>query len=361
VVDTGVQANHTDFQGIHVGSRVKAGYDDFNQVHGDGRTDCNGHGTHVASISSGVKWGMAPRSWVVPVRVMDCRGSGKTSAVVRGINWVRLYKAKRKVVNFSISGGRSSSIDFAIDKLVNSGAIVVCAAGNNNYDACLRSPGRNTRVITVASLDRDDRRSSFSNYGQCVNIFAPGRGIEAADSERLEGSTVKSGTSMASPFTTGVIAGLWSVKGGWSRQKVSSTVLSKWGHKGLIRDTRLSANVALINRFTPQPPATSEPTTAPTTAPTIFCIQRRQPTNCELLNSTSCSDAWDCQYFDYHRCKTYDFCGFTKRSVCTSWAHCNWGADGCKIRQNCDSYSKSDCLTKGCYWEDKQCKKSIRV
>jgi subtilisin family serine protease len=198
VIDTGVAA-HTQF-----GSRLKAG---TSTVRGAKTTaDCNGHGTHVAGTIAGSTYGVARDALVVPVRVLDCRGSGSWSGVVAGIDWVIKTHAPGApaVANLSLGGPANSSLDTAVQNLVEDGVTVAVAAGNNDADAVDYSPARVTTAITVAATDNTDTRAYFSNFGSRVDLFAPGVGITSAWLNG--GANTISGTSMATPHVAGAAA-----------------------------------------------------------------------------------------------------------------------------------------------------------
>jgi len=196
ILDTGVN-NHSDF-----GGRVSSGYD---FIDNDNNTsDCQGHGTHVAGTVASATYGVAKGADVIGVRVLDCQGSGSYSGIISGIDWVAQNHVKPAVANMSLGGGASSSVDNATNNLVSAGVVTVVAAGNDNSNACNYSPARATNAITVGSTTSSDSRSSFSNYGSCVDIFAPGSNITSTSMNG--GSQTMSGTSMASPHVAGVAA-----------------------------------------------------------------------------------------------------------------------------------------------------------
>ncbi|MFM7776366.1 MAG: S8 family serine peptidase, partial [Actinomycetota bacterium] len=177
VLDTGV-APHDDFQGRLSNSGFSAISD------GNGPVDCHGHGTHVAGTAAGTKYGVAKFANIVSVRVLNCSGSGMFSQVIAGMEWILSPEnpnpKTQAVVNMSIGGSGSNSIDAGVTKLTNSGIVVVAAAGNERTDACTRSPARAPSAITVGATERNDARASYSNFGPCVDIFAPGSGITSA-------------------------------------------------------------------------------------------------------------------------------------------------------------------------------------
>ncbi|MFM9172585.1 MAG: S8 family serine peptidase, partial [Acidimicrobiaceae bacterium] len=199
VVDTGIDATHPEF-----GGRVNTGFDAVSG--GSGQTDCNGHGTHVAGTIASQTYGVAKAARLVPVRVLDCNGSGTYSGVIAGLDWIAQNRpsTQRAVVNMSLGGGASSSLDSAVASLVASGVAVVVAAGNSNTDACTTSPARAASAITVGATASNDSRASFSNYGSCLDLFAPGANITST----VPGNStaIYSGTSMAAPHVAGVAA-----------------------------------------------------------------------------------------------------------------------------------------------------------
>ncbi len=197
IIDTGIRSTHTQF-----GGRASNVYDAF----GGSGADCNGHGTHVAGTVGASTYGVAKSAMLRGVRVLDCNGSGSNSGVIAGIDWVRANHIAPAVANMSLGGGASSATDTAVNNLHNAGVTVVVAAGNSNVDACGSSPARAANAITVGSTTSTDARSSFSNYGTCVDIFAPGSSITSAWSTSDTATNTISGTSMASPHVCGAAA-----------------------------------------------------------------------------------------------------------------------------------------------------------
>jgi subtilisin family serine protease len=193
VIDTGIQTGHPDF-----GGRAAVAYD---ALGGNGQ-DCNGHGTHVAGTIGGSTYGVAKAVQLRAVRVLDCAGSGTYSQIIAAVDWVRLNAVKPAVANMSLGGGKSTALNTAVTNLVNSGVFTAVAAGNSNRNACNYSPASATGTLTVAASDSADKRASFSNYGNCVEVYAPGVNVTSD----WTGSAVNtiSGTSMASPHAAGV-------------------------------------------------------------------------------------------------------------------------------------------------------------
>ena len=220
VIDTGIRTTHTEYA-----SRVVAGYD---FVDNDSNpSDCDGHGTHVAGTAVGSTYGVAKSANVSGVRVLNCYGSGYTSDVVAGMNWVRTnHSSGDAVVNMSLGGGGSKSIDDAVAALTSANITVVVAAGNSNDDAQYYSPARASTAITVGSTTSTDARSSFSNYGSTVDIFAPGSSILSAWYTSNTASNTLSGTSMASPHVAGAAAVYLGLNTGSTPAQVAAALTS---------------------------------------------------------------------------------------------------------------------------------------
>ncbi|GAA1152691.1 S8 family serine peptidase [Ornithinicoccus hortensis] len=199
VIDTGILSGHQEF-----GGRASSGYTAIQD--GRGTEDCNGHGTHVAGTVGGSTYGVAKATSLVAVRVLGCDGSGTNSGVIAGMDWVADHASGDSVANMSLGGGASTATDQAVDRMVAGGVTVVVAAGNENQNACNVSPARAASAITVGSTTSTDARSSFSNWGSCVDIFAPGSDITSAWYTGTTATNTISGTSMASPHVAGAAA-----------------------------------------------------------------------------------------------------------------------------------------------------------
>lgn len=197
ILDTGIDYTHTEF-----GGRAVFGYDAV----GDGwkGRDCHGHGTHVAGTVAGKTYGVARQASLVGVRVLNCLGMGSWSAVIAGLDWVAANAKHPAVLNASLGGEKSVAVNNAITALSDSGVLPVVAAGNDSADACDASPASADRVVTVGATDRNDEEADFSNFGECLSLYAPGVSIVSA--RFFGGSSTKSGTSMASPHVAGVAA-----------------------------------------------------------------------------------------------------------------------------------------------------------
>lgn len=221
VVDTGVSTTHTDFSG-----RLRSGFSAIND--GRGSNDCNGHGTHVAGTAAGTTYGIAKAASIIPVRVLDCAGSGSNSGVIAGLDWIiaNHNAGVPAVANMSLGGGTSLALDTAVQNAINDGVVMAVAAGNSNTNACNSSPARAANAITVGATERTDVRASYSNFGSCLDIFAPGTSITSAWINSTTGINTISGTSMASPHVAGVAAALLSANPTLSPADISSMLRS---------------------------------------------------------------------------------------------------------------------------------------
>lgn len=197
IIDTGIRTAHGQF-----GGRASNVFDAFG---GNGQ-DCNGHGTHVAGTVGGSTYGVAKSALLRGVRVLNCSGSGSNSGVIAGIDFVRTNGVQPAVANMSLGGAASSAVDTAVNNLSNAGIAVAVAAGNSNANACNSSPARAANAITVGSITQSGSRSSFSNFGTCLDLFAPGSGILSAWWTSNTATATLSGTSMASPHVAGAAA-----------------------------------------------------------------------------------------------------------------------------------------------------------
>ncbi|MFI6826903.1 S8 family peptidase [Kribbella sp. NPDC050241] len=199
VIDTGIYPQHKDF-----GGRASVGTDTV----GDGQNgvDCMGHGSHVAGTIAGTTYGLAKGAKVFGVRVLDCSGSGSTESVVAGIDWVTKNAKKPAVANMSLGGGADDALDAAVKASVDSGVTYAVAAGNESSDACGGSPAKEPSAITVGATDDQDQKATFSNWGTCVDLFAPGVDITSVGITDPDATAKMSGTSMATPHVAGGVA-----------------------------------------------------------------------------------------------------------------------------------------------------------
>jgi subtilisin family serine protease len=197
IIDSGIKLDHNEFKD-RIGEGISFVDND------DNVSDCNGHGTHVSAIIAGSTYGVAKETIIHPVKIFDCNGTTSRQKILSAIDWVIDNHTKPAVVNMSISGSYSKSLNDAVSKLIDENITTVVAAGNNADDACKESPASEPSVITVASSTREDEKSYFSNTGKCVDIFAPGSDILTADIDSEDDAQIQSGTSMSAPHVTGV-------------------------------------------------------------------------------------------------------------------------------------------------------------
>ncbi|MDQ0767661.1 subtilisin family serine protease [Pseudarthrobacter defluvii] len=262
VVDTGILASHTDF-----GGRVAAGWTAV--ADGNGTTDCNGHGTHVAGTVAGAAYGVAKNATLVPVRVLDCSGSGYNSDVIAGLDWVAANHTAGTpaVANLSLGGAASTAVDTAIQAVLDDGVTTVVAAGNSAVDACTASPARVPGAVTVAASDSSDKQASFSNFGSCVDLYAPGVGITSDYYTSTTATASMSGTSMAAPHTAGAAAVLLSQNPALTPAEVAAALVSN-ATPGVIT----GATAGTPNRLLYSGADATVPAPAPAPAPTLASV-----------------------------------------------------------------------------------------
>jgi subtilisin family serine protease len=236
VIDTGIATGLADF-----GGRARNVYDAL----GGSGADCNGHGTHVAGTIGGTTYGVAKAVQLRGVRVLNCSGSGSTTGIIRALDWVRANAVKPAVANMSLGGGFSSTLNSAANSLANSGVFLAVAAGNESQNACNVSPASASAAYTTAASDRTDLRASFSNYGSCVDGYAPG--VSVKSDWYTGGTNTISGTSMASPHVAGVGALYKSANGDASSATVASWLNSN-AAAGVIRSNPSGTPNRLLNK-----------------------------------------------------------------------------------------------------------------
>lgn len=260
VVDTGLNTSHSDFSG-----RILQGFSAIND--GNGVEDCNGHGTHVSGSAAGTSYGVAKGARVVPVRVLNCNGSGYNSDIIAGINWIlNTHQGGPAVINLSIGGGYSSILNSAIANASSRGFTVVAAAGNSSADACNFSPVSASGVIGVGASTSSDAFASYSNFGSCVDVIAPGSAITSAWIGSASARSSISGTSMASPHVAGLAARILEAgTGGLSVQAKIQELAVRDLISGLRSGTpNILAVWQLDPLASPSPTITTSPSPAPT-------------------------------------------------------------------------------------------------
>jgi len=250
ILDTGIRGDHGQYAG-----RTALGYTAV--ADGRGTEDCNGHGTHVAGTVGGTTYGVAKGVTLVPVRVLDCAGSGTWSGVIAGIDWVAANAVKPAVANMSLGGGVNSALNTAVTNAINLGVVFVVAGGNENTDACTRSPASTPAAITVGATTSSDARASYSNYGTCLDIFAPGSSITSAWYTSSTAINTISGTSMAAPHVAGAAVLVLAANRTFTPAQVAAT-LTGTATTGVVTSPGSgSPNLLLYTRggtVTPPPP-----------------------------------------------------------------------------------------------------------
>ena len=253
VVDTGIRTTHQEF-----GGRASPGYDAF----GESAQDCHGHGTHVAGTIGGSTFGVAKDVDLVAVRVLDCTGAGTVSGVIAGLDWIAAEGAVG-VVNLSLGSVASDPLDAAVESLAAAGFTIVAAAGNSTLDACGVSPARAASAVTVGATDAADSRASFSNYGDCVDVFAPGVNVLSAHHAADDATAVFSGTSMAAPHAAGTAALLMEANPGAGAGMVADLL---WAHatknvvtNGFSENAHVVSTLRQVQQDDGDPPASEPP------------------------------------------------------------------------------------------------------
>lgn len=239
IVDSGINTSHEEFAG-----RLGVGYSALDST--SSVEDCAGHGTHVSGIAAGEKYGVAKGATVIPVRVFDCNKSGNSLDVVEGLQWIVDNNSGPAVVNMSLGGGYSQALNNAIAAVVDLGIPVVVASGNETTNACIKSPASEPKAITVGASDRYDSVMSWSNYGSCVDVVAPGSTIRSA---YIGGSTIAgnmSGTSMAAPAVTGAVARILEAYPNLTPAEVSAK-LDEFSSKNVLTGSLNSTPNKLLN------------------------------------------------------------------------------------------------------------------
>jgi aqualysin 1 len=245
IIDTGIRLTHGEF-----GGRAVSGYD---AVDGGAADDCNGHGTHVAGTVGGNTYGIAKGATLVAVRVLDCGGSGSWSGVIAGMDWVTANRVLPAVANMSLGGGASTAVDDATTRMIAAGVSTSVAAGNGNQggrqqNACNYSPARVPEAITIGATTKTDAKTSWSNYGSCVDFFAPGYQITSAWYTSNTATNTISGTSMATPHVVGVAALYLQSNPGASPQAVRDALYANTT-KGIVTSSSTTNNHLLYSNY----------------------------------------------------------------------------------------------------------------
>lgn len=266
ILDSGIRATHAEF-----GGRALGAYSAIND--GNGTSDCSGHGTHVAGIVGGNSYGVAKGATLYSVRVLDCTGYGSYSGIIAGIDWVTQHRTLPAVANMSLTGSVSSTVNSAVQSSIKAGVVYAVAAGNSSTDACNYSPASTPEALTVGASWNGDGMSGYSNFGPCVDLFAPGSAIRSASYVDDTSSTVMGGTSMASPHVAGVAALYLSANPGATPAQVTSAIVGGATPNVLSSVPSGTANLLLYSSITsgtmqPAPDTTTPPPDTTTTVVT---------------------------------------------------------------------------------------------
>jgi serine protease len=289
VIDTGIRHTHTQF-----GGRVISAYSAI--ADGYGPDGCHWHGTHVAGTIGGATYGVAKFAYLYSVRVLDCTGSGAVSTIIAGVDWVTANHHAPAVANMSLGGGYSSSLNTAVQNSINSGVTYVVAAGNSAADACGYSPASLPAAITVGASGGTDLQASFSNFGGCLDIYAPGLSIISAWNTDDYATGSASGTSMSSPHVAGAAALYLQANPGASPSQVTQAILSN-GTGGILGslgsgspNLLLRVNGSGGGSVSPPPPPPPPPPSGSNAAPTASFSYSCQKNSCSFDGSSSSDD-----------------------------------------------------------------------
>ncbi len=288
IIDTGIRYDHKEF-----GTRASFGFDAF----GEDGSDGNGHGTHVAGTVGGTTYGVAKNVSLVAVRVLDNSGSGTTSGVIAGMDWVASNHIKPAVANMSLGGGASDAIDDAVGRMYDAGVPVIVAAGNGNragreQDACGYSPARAPNAYTVGATVSTDAKASYSNYGDCVDLFAPGSSITSAWYTSSTAINTISGTSMATPHVAGGAALFLETTPGATAQQVYDAITTN-STKNKVTSSKTTNNHLLYTLGFGSGGSTNQPPNASFTFTTNELTASFDASGSSDSDGTIASYAWD--------------------------------------------------------------------
>lgn len=270
IIDTGIHSTHTEFTG-----RFGGGFNTVSTNQTD-YEDCNGHGTHVAGTVGGTTYGVAKDTTLYAIRVLDCNGSGTNAGVIAGVEWVTNNHISPAVANMSLGGGLSPALNDAVTNSINVGVTYVVAAGNDDTDACSQSPASVPSALTVGATTSSDARSWFSNFGTCLDIFAPGSDITSAWINSDTSTNTINGTSMASPHVAGAVALYLEANPNATPAQVETAVLTQATENRVSDAETGSPNLLLCTDACPTDGV--PPTLAPTNTPTATFTPSPTPT-----------------------------------------------------------------------------------
>lgn len=321
IIDTGIRTTHSQFGGRASGdySAIADGY---------GATGCHWHGTHVAGTVGGATVGVAKSVRLHSVRVLDCNGSGTTAGVVAGVDWVASNRTLPAVANMSVSGGFSQALNDAVQRATDAGVVFAVAAGNSAADACNYSPASAPNALTVGATTNTDAMASYSDWGSCVDLFAPGSGIYSAWNTDDYSMGSANGTSMATPHVAGAAALYLQNNPGASPAEVASAIVGNATSGALSSLLGSSPNKMLrVNGSggqvtqPPPPPPTSDPISAPNAAPSASFSVSCQKGSCSFDGSASNDDAGISSY-------RWNFGDGTSSAVASPYASHNYTQKG---------------------------------
>jgi subtilisin family serine protease len=340
VIDTGIRTSHVEF-----GGRAATGsaYDFFTD--GYNGSDCNGHGTHCAGTVGGATYGVAPQTKLVGVRVLNCQGSGSFSGVIAGMDKVGAdcpsgtstsgpFLNKRCVASMSLGGGAYSPVDDAVNRLKAKGVVVAVAAGNSNANACNYSPARASGALTVGSTTSSDYRSSFSNYGTCVDIFAPGSSVKSAWYQTDTQTNTISGTSMATPHVAGAIALIVGNDPNLSAEDAEAQ-LEAMASQGVVSSPGSGSPNLLLNANIANAPTPVTTTVAATTTTKATTTTAAEPTTSAPTSSPTTPSPTSPPMPNPTGAPTVFACGPLSKEQCINDARCSW--IGQKVKECVDA------------------------
>jgi subtilisin family serine protease len=322
IIDTGIRTTHSQF-----GGRASGDYSSI--ADGYGATGCHWHGTHVAGTVGGATVGVAKSVRLHSVRVLDCNGSGTTAGVVAGVDWVASNRTLPAVANMSVSGGFSQALNDAVQRATDAGVVFAVAAGNSAADACNYSPASAPNALTVGATTNTDAMASYSDWGSCVDLFAPGSGIYSAWNTDDYSMGSANGTSMATPHVAGAAALYLQNNPGASPAEVASAIVGNATSGALSSLLGSSPNSMLrvngsggqVNQPPPPPPPTSDPISSPNAAPSASFSVSCQKGSCSFDGSSSNDDAGISSY-------RWNFGDGTSSAVASPYASHNYTQKG---------------------------------
>jgi subtilisin family serine protease len=277
VFDSGINASHEEF-----GGRVAPGFSSVPD--GYGTSDCSGHGTHTASVVGGSRYGVAKAVTLIPVRVLNCNSSGSSSYIYPAVDWIIQHHQEGvpAIVNMSIGASKSIALNDAVRALIADGLIVVSAAGNQNRDACNYSPPSETSAISVGAIDRNEARASYSNFGTCVDLFAPGSDMVGAWFDAPNSYRSTSGTSNAAPLVSGIVALMLQENPSLTQSQVEAMLLSNATQNAIFNIGPGSPNLLAYSIFES---LSSEPAVTTTTPATTTTVSSQPPATTAPVSS----------------------------------------------------------------------------